>query len=104
MAIRDSRLHIDAEFPNKFSFEQQTDLEINITQDEIKKAVWDCGVDKSPGPDGFSFDFFRRYWSLLENDVVEAVLYFFTYGKFSKGGNSSFIALIPKTSDGYWGS
>ncbi|GJX63969.1 RNA-directed DNA polymerase, eukaryota, reverse transcriptase zinc-binding domain protein [Tanacetum coccineum] len=81
----DSRLHIDAEFPNKFSFEQQTDLEINITRDEIKKAVWDCGVDKSPGPDGFSFDFFRRYWSLLENDVVEAVLYFFTYGKFSKG-------------------
>ncbi|GJZ89687.1 hypothetical protein Tco_0661469 [Tanacetum coccineum] len=99
MAIRDSRLHIDAEFPNKLSFEQQTDLEINITRDEIKKAVWDCGVDKSPGPDGFSFGFFRRYWSLLENDVVEAVLYFFNYEKFSKGGNFSFIALIPKTSD-----
>ncbi|GKE32605.1 RNA-directed DNA polymerase, eukaryota [Tanacetum coccineum] len=40
------------------NFEQQTDLEINITRDEIKKAVWDCGVDKSPGPDGFSFGFF----------------------------------------------
>ncbi|GKC12915.1 hypothetical protein Tco_1009697 [Tanacetum coccineum] len=91
------------EFPNKLSFEQQTDLEIIITRDEIKKAVWDCGVDKSPGPGGFSFGFFRRYWYLLENDVVEAVLYFFNYEKFSKGGNFSFIALIPKTSDALLG-
>ncbi|GJU54845.1 RNA-directed DNA polymerase, eukaryota, reverse transcriptase zinc-binding domain protein [Tanacetum coccineum] len=48
----DSRLNIDIDFPNILSFEQQTDLEINITQDEIKKAVWDYGVDKYPGPDG----------------------------------------------------
>ena len=37
--------------------------------------------------------------ALLENDVVEAVLYFFNYRKFPRGGNSSFIALIPKTND-----
>ena len=30
---------------------------------------------------------------------MEAVLYFFNYGKFLRGGNSSFIALIPKTND-----
>ncbi|GKB63475.1 hypothetical protein Tco_0919661 [Tanacetum coccineum] len=32
-----------------------------------------------------------------ENDVMEAVSYFFQHGSFPKGGNSSFIALIPKT-------
>nr|GFD46858.1 RNA-directed DNA polymerase, eukaryota [Tanacetum cinerariifolium] len=26
-----------------------------VTKEEVKKAVWDCGSDKSPGPDGFSF-------------------------------------------------
>ncbi|GKB07211.1 RNA-directed DNA polymerase, eukaryota, reverse transcriptase zinc-binding domain protein [Tanacetum coccineum] len=41
----DSRLHIDIDFPNRLSFEQQTDLEINITRDEIKKA-W-CGWNRS---------------------------------------------------------
>ncbi|GKD50747.1 RNA-directed DNA polymerase, eukaryota, reverse transcriptase zinc-binding domain protein [Tanacetum coccineum] len=32
-------------------------------------------------------------------DVVEAVTYFFQYGSFPKGSNSSFIALIPKMHD-----
>ncbi|GJT01178.1 RNA-directed DNA polymerase, eukaryota, reverse transcriptase zinc-binding domain protein [Tanacetum coccineum] len=65
------RLHIDMDFPNKLSLDQQADLENNITREEIKKAVWDCGVDKSPGPDGFTFGFYRRYWTFLENDVVD---------------------------------
>ncbi|GJX07033.1 RNA-directed DNA polymerase, eukaryota [Tanacetum coccineum] len=41
--------------------QQQADLECNVTSDEIKRAVWDCGVDKSPGPDGFTFGFYRRH-------------------------------------------
>nr|GEU92420.1 RNA-directed DNA polymerase, eukaryota, reverse transcriptase zinc-binding domain protein [Tanacetum cinerariifolium] len=55
------------------------------------------GIDKSPGPDGFTFGFYRRYWKLIENDVVDAVTCFFHQGSFPKGGNSSFIILIPKT-------
>nr|GEW62459.1 RNA-directed DNA polymerase, eukaryota, reverse transcriptase zinc-binding domain protein [Tanacetum cinerariifolium] len=49
-------------------YRASADLEIDVSNEEIKKAVWDCGIDKSPGPDGFTF-----------------------------GSNSSFIALIPKT-------
>ncbi|GJX53121.1 RNA-directed DNA polymerase, eukaryota [Tanacetum coccineum] len=56
----DYRLHIDLDFPNKLSLEQQMVLEIKVTREEIKKAVWDCGVDKSPGPDGFTFASYRR--------------------------------------------
>nr|GEX48664.1 RNA-directed DNA polymerase, eukaryota, reverse transcriptase zinc-binding domain protein [Tanacetum cinerariifolium] len=87
---------INSEFPNKLSPEQQSDLENIVTRSEIKKAVWECGTDKSPGPDGFTFGFFRRYWSFLENDVVEAVNTFFNNGNFPKGINSLFITLIPK--------
>nr|GEY12885.1 RNA-directed DNA polymerase, eukaryota [Tanacetum cinerariifolium] len=93
------RLHNNAEFPNKLSPEQKSDLEINVTRSEIKKAVWDCGTDKSPSPDGFTFGFFRRYCSFLENDVNEAVNAFFTNGNFPKGINSSFITLIPKNQE-----
>nr|GEZ06280.1 RNA-directed DNA polymerase, eukaryota, reverse transcriptase zinc-binding domain protein [Tanacetum cinerariifolium] len=63
---------------------------------KIKKTVWDYRIDKSPGADGFTFGFFRRYWNLIENNVTEVVFYFFKHGEFPKGGNSSFIALILK--------
>nr|GEU33492.1 RNA-directed DNA polymerase, eukaryota [Tanacetum cinerariifolium] len=71
----------------------------NVTREEIKRVVWDCGVDKSPSPDGFTFGFYRRYWSFMEKDVDEAIFYFFQYGTFLKGGNSSFISLILKMQD-----
>ncbi|GJW17758.1 RNA-directed DNA polymerase, eukaryota, reverse transcriptase zinc-binding domain protein [Tanacetum coccineum] len=56
-------------------------------------------INKSPGPDGFTFRFYRRYWNILESNVVDAVTSFFHHGQFPKGSNSSFIALIPKTRD-----
>ncbi|GJV66080.1 RNA-directed DNA polymerase, eukaryota, reverse transcriptase zinc-binding domain protein [Tanacetum coccineum] len=56
-------------------------------------------ADKSPCPDGFTFGFYRRFWKIIENDVYDAVKYFFTYGNIPKGFNSSFIALIPKIPD-----
>nr|GFB50336.1 cysteine-rich receptor-like protein kinase [Tanacetum cinerariifolium] len=58
--------------------------------------MWDCGSDKSPGPDGFSFSFFRHFWSTIEKDIFEAVDYFFTNGDTPNGCNSNFIALILK--------
>ncbi|GJU66010.1 RNA-directed DNA polymerase, eukaryota [Tanacetum coccineum] len=33
----------------------------------------DCETNKSPSPDGFTFEFFRRYWKHLEHDIVAAV-------------------------------
>ncbi|GKC98927.1 RNA-directed DNA polymerase, eukaryota [Tanacetum coccineum] len=39
----------------------------------------------------------RKFWSLLEDDVVDAVCFFYSNGFCLKGINSSFIALIPKS-------
>nr|GEV54020.1 RNA-directed DNA polymerase, eukaryota [Tanacetum cinerariifolium] len=74
----------------------QSVMECDETNVEIKNAVWDCGTDKAPGPGGFSFGFYRRFWYHIEKDVWDAVKYFFTHGEFSNGCNSVFIALIPK--------
>ncbi|GKE60583.1 hypothetical protein Tco_1510950 [Tanacetum coccineum] len=90
------RVSIDGVFPNRLNLEQVEELESSISQDEIKKAVWDCGTNKSPGPDGFTFEFFRKYWNALNEDIVAAIHQFFDSGKFPPGCNSSFIALIPK--------
>nr|GEV18059.1 RNA-directed DNA polymerase, eukaryota [Tanacetum cinerariifolium] len=90
---------LSTDFPRKLNSFQRIDMKADVGSDEIKKAVWDCGVDKSPGPDGFTFDFYRRFWNIIGNDVVEAVQFFFQHGKMAKGCNSTFIALIPKIPD-----
>nr|GFD15357.1 RNA-directed DNA polymerase, eukaryota [Tanacetum cinerariifolium] len=43
-------------FPNRLSNDQILHLESPISKDKIRTAVWGCGVDKSPGPDGFTFE------------------------------------------------
>lgn len=71
-------------------------LETNVTVDEIKDAVWECGGDKAPGPDGFTFKFIKQFWLLLLSDIVSYVEEFFNSGIIPKGCNSSFIILIAK--------
>ncbi|GJW03444.1 RNA-directed DNA polymerase, eukaryota, partial [Tanacetum coccineum] len=40
-----------------------------------------------------------KYWEFIGPDFCGAVEHFFVHGSFSKGCNSSFIALIPKVAD-----
>ncbi|GJW92885.1 RNA-directed DNA polymerase, eukaryota [Tanacetum coccineum] len=88
---------INFTFPNRLSLDQVADLENPITRDEIRKAVWGCGENKSPGPDGFTFEFFRKFWQVVGPDFCTAVEWFFDHAAFPIGCNSSFIALIPKS-------
>nr|GEW57406.1 RNA-directed DNA polymerase, eukaryota [Tanacetum cinerariifolium]GEY98060.1 RNA-directed DNA polymerase, eukaryota [Tanacetum cinerariifolium]GEY98063.1 RNA-directed DNA polymerase, eukaryota [Tanacetum cinerariifolium] len=80
------------EYPRRISLDKQSELEGEVSNDEIKRVVWDCGTDKAPGPDGFTFGFYRRFWYLVDNDVYAAVKHLFIHGKIPKGCNSSFIA------------
>nr|GEY15121.1 cysteine-rich receptor-like protein kinase [Tanacetum cinerariifolium] len=66
---------------------------------EIKDAVWDCGGDKAPGPDGFSFKLIKKHWNLLGSDIVSYVHEFYHSANIPRGCNSSFITLVPKIED-----
>ncbi|GJV33207.1 hypothetical protein Tco_1393607 [Tanacetum coccineum] len=50
------------------------ELEAPISRDEIRRAVWDCGENKSPGPDGFTFEFFRKFPEYHFPDICLAFL------------------------------
>ncbi|GJV08533.1 hypothetical protein Tco_1346189 [Tanacetum coccineum] len=54
------RCKINFQFPKKLDSSQAEDLERIISSDEIRSAVWNCGDNKSPGPDGYSFEFLRK--------------------------------------------
>ncbi|GKA61093.1 RNA-directed DNA polymerase, eukaryota, reverse transcriptase zinc-binding domain protein [Tanacetum coccineum] len=68
-----SSAKIQLEFPNQITQDQCNNLESDVTNVEIKKAVWDCGTDKAPGPDGFTFGFFRHFWYLVDKEIYDAV-------------------------------
>ncbi|GJX88544.1 RNA-directed DNA polymerase, eukaryota [Tanacetum coccineum] len=94
-----NRSRINFRFPNRLNSDQVTELEKPICIDEIRNAVWDYGENKSPGPDGFTFEFFRKFWNLIGPDLCVAVEWFFDHSCFTKGCNSSFVSLIPKVQD-----
>ncbi|XP_076942499.1 uncharacterized protein LOC143612391 [Bidens hawaiensis] len=72
---------------NKLKFLSPDDndfLVSEVTMLEVKLAVWGCGSDKSPGPDGFSFAFIKKFWDIMKADFFEAVQQFFWKLPFQK--------------------
>nr|GEZ64989.1 hypothetical protein [Tanacetum cinerariifolium] len=59
--------------------DQADDLERGVSRDEIKSAVWNCRDNKSPGPDGFNLEFFKKYWDVVGSDFCEAIEHFFSH-------------------------
>ncbi|GKB09556.1 zinc knuckle CX2CX4HX4C containing protein [Tanacetum coccineum] len=45
----------------------------DVTDKEIKDALFSIGDDKSPGPDGFSAAFFKEAWIVIGQDIYNAV-------------------------------
>ncbi|GKD58349.1 RNA-directed DNA polymerase, eukaryota [Tanacetum coccineum] len=94
-----SHCRLNFRFLSRLTADQISDLEKLVSSDEIRKAVWSCGENKSPGPDGFTFEFFRKYRDSIGPDMCVAVEWFFRHNSFAKGCNASFITLILKSQD-----
>ncbi|XP_058761237.1 uncharacterized protein LOC131634589 [Vicia villosa] len=81
---------------NSLTLEESTDLEKPFDEDEVKEAIWSCDGNKSPGPDGFSLEFYKRHWSIIKEDIMKCCNDFYHKGTLVKSITSSFLALIPK--------
>ncbi|GKE76709.1 hypothetical protein Tco_1542829 [Tanacetum coccineum] len=47
---------------------------------EIKSAMFSIGDDRAPGPDGFTYAFFKKSWDIVGDDICKAVRDFFVNG------------------------
>ncbi|XP_035845171.1 uncharacterized protein LOC118491468 [Helianthus annuus] len=69
----------------------------SFTSKETKEAIWACGgEDKSPGPDGITFKFIKKYWVQLEPTIMKILRQFHGRPSIPVGCNALFIALIPE--------
>lgn len=68
-----------------------------VTDEEVKGAVFDLGALKAPGPDGLSGIFYQKHWGTIQKEICEAVKLFFNEGALPPKVNETVVALVPKT-------
>ncbi|XP_074299722.1 uncharacterized protein LOC141630875 [Silene latifolia] len=68
----------------------------DVTDTEIKDALFSVPADKAPGPDGYTSQFFKDSFDITGADLCGAVREFFTVGRMLKQVNATTLALIPK--------
>lgn len=74
----------------------QQQLEAQVSEAEIKAEFFALPSNKSPGPDGYTSEFFRKTWSIVGPSLIEAVQEFFTSGRILSQWNSTSVTLVPK--------
>ncbi|CAN1848719.1 LINE-1 reverse transcriptase homolog, partial [Linum perenne] len=84
------------DLPTVVTREMNERLSRDISDEEIKQAIFQLGASKAPGPDGFSGAFFRKMWTLVGSQINSEVKGFFRTGCMHEGWNDTNITLIPK--------
>ena len=76
--------------------DMQEILSKEYNADEIKAALFQMGPTKTLGPDGMNALFNQKFWHIVGDDVVAAVLDFLESGNMNYDINYTHILLIPK--------
>lgn len=84
---------------NQLSDDHHTNLTQPFTASDVLSTMKSLGKNKSPGPNGFTPEFYLKAWPVVGNDVTRAVLYFFDTGFLPRAFNSSAITLVAKQSN-----
>lgn len=53
----------------KISDDENNMLIAPFSIEEIKEVIWECDGRKSPGPDGFNFNFIKNCWNIIKLEI-----------------------------------
>ena len=67
--------------------------------DEVRQALYQMHLSKSPGPNGMSPFFFQKYWHVVGGDATEVVLSVLSSGHVLTKMNFTHVLLILKKKD-----
>lgn len=76
--------------------QQNTWLTAEVTNEEIRMAVFDLGPHKAPGPDGFNGFFYQSAWDEVKVQTTRMVKGFFEGDADMQNINETNLILIPK--------
>uniref|UniRef100_A0A803PQY7 Reverse transcriptase domain-containing protein n=1 Tax=Cannabis sativa TaxID=3483 RepID=A0A803PQY7_CANSA len=100
---KSQNLVIGADFDSLFtegvSAEENASISRCLTVEEIRSVVFAMHPLKSPGPDGFSGIFYRKYWRIVGAKVCKIVQGFFEDQSVCPNLNHTFLCLIPKVTN-----
>lgn len=82
--------------PRRLDNSQCGELAREVTNEEIKDAIFSMKDSKAPGPDGFNALLKKRAWNIVGSLVCAAVKSFFRSGRILREMNVTAISLIPK--------
>ncbi|KAG8490242.1 hypothetical protein CXB51_015567 [Gossypium anomalum] len=82
-------------FP-KLSLSEVSFLESDISNEEIKRALFDMAPLKAPGSDEYHALFFQDQWDNVGGDMCQWVKEIFAGRQIEQGLNNTLIVLIPK--------
>ena len=82
--------------PHKITAEMHQTLTSEFSADEVKAALFQMAPTKALGPDGMNALFFQKYWHIVGNNAIDAVLGFLESSHMVPGINATNIVLILK--------
>jgi hypothetical protein len=83
-------------FPRFVEEVDNRELMEEVTKEELKEVIHSFQKDKSPGPDGWSMDFFLGLFYFIGKDILKVVEESRINGVMHPPLNATFISLIPK--------
>ena len=88
-----------SEFPkkiNKLNENEKLALDNEISEEELRKQVFNSASNKSPGPDGFTNEFYKAFWFKIKILLLNLVNHFFKEKSISQNHLMGIITCIPK--------
>ncbi|GJY85266.1 retrotransposon protein, putative, ty1-copia subclass [Tanacetum coccineum] len=65
--------YVDINFEKVISKDEAKDMISMVTNYEIKKEIFDIDSNKASGPDGYTFGFFKKAWSIIGKELQKVV-------------------------------
>ena len=63
------------------------------------KTLKDLKLNKSPGNDGLTVEFYRYLWNIIKNSLIASINYSLETGKLSGEQRKGIITLVPKKTE-----